>query len=314
MPLAWKAIPTGVLLSCVAVVAMSHFGCRDAGHAEKAAASHLPTLTLRTTRSSPLDLEVGGEISGMPAGSSRYLRRADLLALPWTSSFVTDDPNFARSVRIGGVLLEDLARTLARDGDSALVVAICYDRYRANYPREYMAAHHPVLVLTINGADPDDWPKNSEDPGMGIGPFLISHAKFAPSFRVLSHADEAQIPWGVIRVEFRNEKSVFGAIAPRGPQANDEAVKAGYRIAEQNCFRCHNMGDEGGLKAGRPWEVIAMWASASPQRFASYVRSPQAVNPKAEMPAFAEYDDPTIAALRAYFATFADAASDGKKP
>ena len=67
------------------------------------------------------------------------------------------------------------------------------------------------------------------------------------------------------------------------------------------------MGDEGGQKAGRPWEVIAAWASASPQRFALYVRSPQTVNPKAQMPAFAEYDDATIAALRAYFQTFTEA-------
>jgi len=36
------------------------------------------------------------------------------------------------------------------------------------------------------------------------------------------------------------------------------------------------------------------------------------VNPKAEMPAFAEYDDATIAAVRAYFAMFADV--HGKKP
>jgi mono/diheme cytochrome c family protein len=314
MPLAWKTLPTAVLLSCIVAVTTNQFGCKKVEHAEKAAESHLPALTLRTTRSSPLDLEVGGEISGAPAGSARYLTRADLLALPQTSSYVTDDPNFAKPVRIEGVLLEELVRRIAVEGDSALVVAICNDRYRAHYPREYRAAHHPVLVLTSNGMGPEDWPKNSEDPAIGIGPFLISHAKFAPTFRVLSHADEAQIPWGVIRVDFRNEKAVFGAIAPRGPHSNEEGVKAGYRIAEQNCFRCHNLGDDGGQKAARPWEVIAAWASTSPQRFASYVRSPQAVNRKAEMPGFAEYDEATIKALRAYFATFADAATEGKKP
>lgn len=122
----------------------------------------------------------------------------------------------------------------------------------------------------------------------------------------------ARFPGGVLRLEFRNERAVFGAIAPRGPQANDEAVKGGYRIAQQNCFRCHNIGAGRGRNANRPWEVLAAWATASPQRFASYVRSPQAVNPKAEMPAFAEYDDATIAAVRAYFAMFADV--HGKKP
>jgi len=38
------------------------------------------------------------------------------------------------------------------------------------------------------------------------------------------------------------------------------------------------------------------------------------VNPNAEMPAFPEYDDATMAALRAYFTTFTDATADGKKP
>jgi len=43
---------------------------------------------------------------------------------------------------------------------------------------------------------------------------MISHPAFAPSFKVLSHTDEPQIPWGVVRIEFPDEKSVFGAIAP----------------------------------------------------------------------------------------------------
>lgn len=312
MPVAWKPLPTAVLLSFLALVGATQFGCRTSEHAERAVGSTLVSLNLNSVRSSPLDLEVGGEIRGAPTGSVRYLRREDLVALPQVNASVSDDPNFARPVQISGVLLEDLARSLAAAGDSALVVAICVDKYHAIYPREYRAAHHPVLVLTINGKDPGAWPKNSEDPGMGEGPFLISHAKFSPSYRVLSHSEEAQIPWGVVRLEFRNEQAVFGAIAPRGPHANDEPVKAGYRIAQQNCSRCHNLGDEGGQKAGRPWEVLAVWASASPQRFALYVRSPQAVNPKAEMPAFPEYDDATIVALRAYFTTFADAG--GNKP
>ena len=32
-----------------------------------------------------------------------------------------------------------------------MVVAICDDGYRANYPRDYLVAHHPVLVLQVNG-------------------------------------------------------------------------------------------------------------------------------------------------------------------
>jgi hypothetical protein len=260
-------------------------------------------LTLRETRSSPLDLEVGGELAGLSAGATRYITRSDLLALPQVEYNVTDDVNFTGPAKIGGILLEQLKKHFAAAPDSALIVAICDDRYRANYPSAYVVAHHPVLVLTIDGKAPDGWPKDSEGHGMAKGPFLISHSRFTPSFQILSHAEEPQIPWGVIRIEFRDEKIVFGVIAPRGPRAQDDTVRAGYR--------CHNVGAEGGQKAGRPWLVLSAWASASPDRFAAYVRNPKSKNPNAEMPGFPNYDDATIGALRSYFQTFTDGERTG---
>ena len=264
------------------------------------------TPTLRARRSSSLDLEVGGELAGQPSAAARYLTRDDLLALPQVTDTVSDDANFTGPTQISGVALEELTKAIAAAPKASMVVAICYDRYRANYPRGYMAAHHPVLVLTINGQRPERWPKDSETPNLDMGPYLISHPEFTPSFKILSHADEPQIPWGVVRLEFRSEKTVFGGIAPQGPHAQDPSVQAGYRIAQQNCFRCHNMGAEGGQKAGRPWQVIATWAGASPDYFGSYVRDPKSKNPRAEMPGFPGYDDATIAALRTYFQTFAE--------
>lgn len=187
--------------------------------------------------------------------------------------------------------------------ESDMVVAICDDKYRANYPRAYMEKHDPLLVLKVDGRLSPRWPKDPETHG-SMGPYMISHPKFTPSFRILSHADQAQIPWGVVRIEFRDEKSLLGVIAPRGPHAQDNSVQAGYRIAQQNCFRCHAMGPEGGEKSGRPWLVLAAWAMASPEYFSAYVRDPKKKNPHAEMPANTGYDDATIRALRDYFATF----------
>jgi mono/diheme cytochrome c family protein len=228
-----------------------------------------------------------------------------LLALSLLTYTVTDDANFTGPTLISGLSLEELTRHLGAAPQSDMVVAVCDDRYRANYPRAYVAAHHPLLVLSIDGKPPAGWPRDSEGHGMDMGPFLISHPKFTPSFKILSHADEPQIPWGVVRLEFRNEKAVFGAIAPRGHHVMDPSVQAGYRIAQQNCFRCHNMGREGGTKAGRPWEVLAAWAAASPDYFTAYVRNPRSKNPQAQMPGMTRYDDKTIAALESYFQTFA---------
>jgi mono/diheme cytochrome c family protein len=251
------------------------------------------------------DLEVSGELAGLPPGSTRYLTRDELLALPQVSFTVTDDANFASPTKIRGARLEELARRAGASPASDMVVAICDDQYRAYYPRDYLAAHHPVLVLQVNGQPPAGWPKAAEDHVSGMGPYMISNPKFAPSFKILSHTDEAQIPWGVVRLDFRDEKAVLGAIAPRGPHASDPQVQNGFLIAAQNCFRCHNEGNEGGQKSGRPWEMLGGRAASSPQDFEAYIRAPAAKNPRAQMPANPQYDDATLSALVSYFRTFA---------
>lgn len=262
------------------------------------------TIVLGETRQFPSDLEVGGELAGLPAGTSRFLTREDLLALPQVEFAVAGDTNFTGSPTISGVRLEDLAKQIAGKPESAVVVAICDDKYRANYPRAYLAAHHPVLVLNVNGKPPAGWPKDSQEHKYDMGPYMISHAKFVPAFKILAHEDEAQIPWGVVRLEFRNEKTLFGSIAPRGPHAADAAVQAGFRIAQQNCFKCHNSGREGGQKLGFSWSDLTALATASPEVFGGYVRNPVSKNVQAQMPGNPSYDDATIGTLTAYFQTF----------
>jgi mono/diheme cytochrome c family protein len=262
---------------------------------------------LRATRSSPSDLEVAGDLAGLPPGSTRYVTRDDLLSLPQVSYTVTDDPNFKGfgPTRVSGVSLDELVKRFAAP-NADLVVAICDDKYRGNYPLDYRRAHQPLLVLEINGKGPAGWPKSE---GSDMGPYMISHPKFTPRFKVLSHVEEMQIPWGVVRLEFRNEKQVFGTIAPRGPHANDPEIEDGYRIAKENCFRCHNSGEEGGQKAGVTWTVISAIAAGSPDFFAAYVRDPKSRSPQAKMPGNPEYDEATLRALAAYFRTFAAGAT-----
>jgi mono/diheme cytochrome c family protein len=303
MPRCWN--PKVAALSFCLIACCVPYLARNL-RAQISSASKISFAALHAARSSRSDLELGGELAGLPVGTTRYITRETLLALPQVNYTVSDDANFTGATQIAGVSLEKLAKDIAASPESDLVVAACSDKYHANYPRTYVAAHQPVLVLTINGQPPERWPKDVEGRGLDMGPYLISHPKFTPSFRILSHADEAQIPWGVVRLEFRDEKAVFGAIAPRGPRAAQPNVLAGYRIAQQDCFRCHNMGNEGGQKAGRPWEVLAEWAAAAPDRFGAYIRDPKSKNPHAEMPGNPTYDAATIGALRAYFETFAE--------
>ncbi len=193
---------------------------------------------LHSERSSPGDLEVGGDIAALPAREARYVTYQDLLRLPQETYSVSDDSNFAGKTEISGVALSTLAETLGRSAD--MVVAICYDHYRTNYPKDYLSAHHPILVLRINGQDREHWPPATS--GDSMAPYVISHPEFKPSFRLLSHDDEPQVPYGVVRIEFRQEAEVFGAIRPRGKWSTDSPVGMGYVIARQDCFRCHNMG------------------------------------------------------------------------
>jgi hypothetical protein len=262
-------------------------------------APHSPLL--HPTRQSPTDIEVVGAIPGVAPGTAQFISYEALVGLPQVSYTVSDESNFPAPVLIRGVPLDQLRGSLGSDAD--MVVAQCADGYRSNYPGAYLRAHHPVLVLTVNGKAQNDWPKTHD--GGELGPYVISNPDFVPSFKVLSHSDEAQIPFEVVRLDFRSESQVFGPIAPRGSFAPGSPVMDGYRIAQQNCYRCHNMGAEGGHMASIPWSVLAAMAKASPDFFANYVRNPQALNPHSKMAGSPGYDDQTIAALRAYFISFA---------
>lgn len=261
-----------------------------------------PQSILHTQRSGPGDLEVGGELPGLPPGATRYIRYKDLLSLPQETHTVSDDSNLPAKTEISGVPLESLAHLLGKPPSDSLIVAICDDQYRANFPHDYISVHHPLLVLRINGKLHGQWPAMQD--GGAAAPYLISHPFFKPAFKVLSHEDEPQIPYGIVRLEFHRESVVFGAIRPPGRWPADSPVAQGYIIARQDCFRCHNMGSEGGTKAGRTWLQLAACAAHDPPRFRLTMRSPTAVNPAAAMPPHSSYDDATLDALTAYFKTF----------
>jgi hypothetical protein len=247
---------------------------------------------LRPARQAPTDLQVG---------ASQFISYQDLLHLPQVSFTTSGDSNFPVPAQVSGVPLDQLKQALHGEGD--MLVAICADGYRSNYSAAVLAAHHPVLVLKVNGKAQEDWPKTHD--GGPLGPYVIANPNYTPSFKVLSHTEEAQIPFQVVRIDLRPESQVFGAIAPQGDFAQGSPVMNGYTIARVNCYRCHNMGAEGGTMASVPWPVLGAFAKGNPEFFARYVRNPQAVNPRSHMAGSPEYDDQTIAALEAYFSTFA---------
>jgi mono/diheme cytochrome c family protein len=257
-------------------------------------------IQLHTERSSPGDLEIGGELAGFPKGTTRFLRYDELLKLPQKTFKVTDD-NFHAPAEISGVALSDLAKMLGEHAD--MIVAICYDSYRSDYSPEYLSAHDPLLVLRVNGKLRDGWPKASD--GDALVPYVIANPAFKPRYKVLAHNDEEQIPYGVTRLEFRNGEHIYASILPHAQWRENQQVMDGYRIAREDCFRCHNSGSEGGTMGKRTWPQLGGDAVKDPERFRAIIHDPEAVHHGARMPPAPNYDRATLDALVAYFRTFA---------
>jgi mono/diheme cytochrome c family protein len=265
-------------------------------------------LTIALTRNADDDLEVTGMVAGLPAGAVGYVSYAELVALPQITTTIQNDSNFAhqpaRGVRITGIRLEHLAKALGALPESDLIDALCTDRYRAHYPADYIAAHHPIFALKINRERPAQWAAKAHE--YDPGPYFITHADFIPRDKFLTYLEQPQIPENIMRLNFSTVGATFGPITPRGDFPPNSPVAQGFLIAKQNCLRCHSLNDAGGTKSGREWPSLATWAREQPQFFERYVHDPQSVEPHAHMEGSPTYDDATLNALTAYFRTFTE--------
>jgi hypothetical protein len=260
-----------------------------------------PRIPLHRSRSSPQDLEVAGLLPNTPPASLRFLTYPELLSLPQHRFSPEGDSNFQHGVLLAGLTLDELARAIGLAARGILVAAVCDDQYVAHYTSEYRSRHRPILVLSIDGKSPTEWSARSAKP---YGPYLVSHADFTPSFRMSPRADEPQIPYGVVELRFLDEKEVMNSIRPPAGSSANPSVMRGYRIAFENCFRCHNQGEFGGRKAAVDWQALSRAAVRDPGVFAAIVRDPKEIKPTARMPANPSYDAADLRAITAYFQAF----------
>jgi mono/diheme cytochrome c family protein len=259
------------------------------------------SLTLWPSRSSSQDLEISGDLQGLPEGTVRFVTYEDLLTLPQRMFTPVHDANFPHGEALSGVPLEELIHALGLPDSGELVAAECSDKYEAHYTAEYRAAHDAVLVLQIGGDPPSRWPKIE---GTSPGPYLISHVGFKPAYHILSHPEKAQIPYEVTGLKFLKQEAVLDALSPKREYGRDSAVMQGFQIAFENCFRCHNQGVLGGHKAGVSWNILARYATWDPAGFAAVIHDPKSKNAAAKMPGFPKYDAATLQTLTAYFQAF----------
>jgi hypothetical protein len=261
---------------------------------------------LEPKRNAASDLEITGMVAGIAPGTVQYISYQHLLALPKVTVAIQPDENFSEiaheKIIVTGIYLDVLAKSIGAQPDSDLIGALCSDGYRANFPNEYILAHRPIFALKVNGLPVKVWAAQTHHHSPGT--YFITHEIFVPSFKVLSHEEMPQIPAEIVKLDFDSSRHVFSTIAPRGDDAQNPQIDAGYRIARQHCFRCHNMGSYGGVKAGRTWQTLGTRAATSPSSFESYVHDPKSIDPNATMSPNPSLDATTLKALQAYFQTF----------
>jgi mono/diheme cytochrome c family protein len=148
----------------------------------------------------------------------------------------------------------------------------------------------------MGGKEPTQWARGAD--GEVFAPYFISHPSFTPAFHVLAHADQPQVPIGVVKLRFFDEDA---ELAPLKAAPSTGPAAQGYRIAVQNCLRCHSAGPIGGSKSPYGWPQLAIIAQGNAAAFGKYIVQPNRVNPEATMPANPKYDAATVAALTAYF-------------
>jgi len=266
-----------------------------------ATAAGAPLLPVQTARTAPTDLAITGGLAGVPLGESRFVRWADLRALPThrlklTGEFVPGEQE------VTVVFLSDLWRALPVGAEADVALATCGDGYAAVYRAEFVSRYRPFVVLEINGQGPEKWPP----PGLKFnpGPYVISVATAVePAVAGLLDVGHKK-PWGVNTIEFaRFAERFHGAWAGKWAALSARGAE-GREIWINSCASCHPGPDGifGGTKSGQPFPVIAAIAGYDPGLFRRYVRAPKAENPAAKMEPHPHYTDAQLDALIAFIA------------
>lgn len=258
-----------------------------------------PVLELHRERAGAFDLAVRGQLPGVPAGETRWLRRAALAGLPVTKLKLTGE-FVPGEQEVTVVFLDELWHALPHTDGADTLVATCGDGYAAVYRQADFAALRPFLVLEINGRGPDSWPP----PGLKFnpGPYVISVSdRLAPAVAQLLDPAHKR-PWGVGAIEVATFAERFRPVFSGAWARLSARAREGRTIWLNSCANCHQGPEQmfGGEKSGRPWEVVAAHARWNEIYFRDYVRDPKSVNACAKMEAHPHYTDAHLAALIAF--------------
>jgi cytochrome c2 len=256
-------------------------------------------LTLHRERASATDLALTGRLIGVPAGETRYVRWADLRALPAIQLQVPDE--FGKgSFEATAVFLADLWPLLPRAAGADTMLATCADGYASVYRAALLSEHRPFFILEINGLPPARW----GELGLSFNPApyaITVRAAVAPAVAGLLDAGHKR-PWAVTTIEVASYADRFrDAFRGRWAELSPRAM-AGREIWINSCASCHTgPGDTfGGTKGDRPFELLALHARDQPDFLKQYARAPKSVRPDSKMDSHPHYTDAHLDALVAF--------------
>ncbi|HEY1848067.1 MAG TPA: cytochrome c [Opitutaceae bacterium] len=278
-------------------------------------ASQARALELHADRSSPFDLALSGELSGVPAGSARYVRWSELRALPTTT--LTLDGEFVKGPqKVTALFLSDLWKALPAKAGADTLLARCSDGYASVFTSAFIARYRPFVVLEINGEGPASWPPKGLD--FNPGPYVITVSEAlvpaVAAFRDVEHKK----PWGVASLEVATYSRSYQPIYTGRWESLPPAAADGREIWINSCASCHAGpgGTFGGTKANRPFEVIQAYAAYDRSFFVRYVRDPKSLVASAEMEAHPHYTDAELSDLVGFLTAgdFGPEAARGGRP
>lgn len=262
-------------------------------------ASEAGAVALHVARSSACDLAVTGQLAGLPAGETRFVRWSDVRALPTVRLELTGE-FVAGEQQVTAVFLADLVRALPLTAEADIVLATCEDGYASIYRVADFPAIRPFVVLEINGEGPEHWPPAGLK--FNPGPYVISvAASVAPAVAQLLDANHKR-PWSVSKLEFANYAGRFRDAHSDKWSALSPRAQRGREIWINSCLSCHRGPGAtfGGTKSDRPFEVIFAHAAFNADYFRRYVRDPKGVIAGAKMEAHVHYTDDQLDALIAF--------------
>lgn len=258
-------------------------------------------LELHRERTSPFDLALTGRLAGVAAGETRYVRWAELRAMPTALLRLTDE-FVPGDQEVTVVFLAELWKQLPRGNGTDALLTTCGDGYAAVFKEEFIARYRPFLVLEINGRGPEQWPP--EGLKFNPGPYVISVSKeVEPAVARFLDAEHKK-PWGVTTLELANFSERFRAIYSGAWMAPVPRVAEGREIWINSCACCHQGPAQifGGTKSEQPFAVVQAIACWNPEFFRKYVRDPKSLIPLATMEPHPHYTDAQLAALIAFIA------------